>query len=66
MLKSMLVEARSVEFDMQKKRVPGDGVVTGYGTVNGRLYMFHARLYVIGGSLERCMLKDNQGYGYGS
>ena len=31
------VETRSVEFGMQKKKTPGDGVVTGYGTVNGRL-----------------------------
>jgi acetyl-CoA carboxylase carboxyltransferase component len=46
------VEARSVEFDMQKKRVPGDGVVTGYGTVNGRLiYVSCQDFTVIGGSL---------------
>ncbi|MDD4295411.1 MAG: acyl-CoA carboxylase subunit beta, partial [Ruminiclostridium sp.] len=46
------VEARSVEFDMQKKRLPGDGVVTGYGTVNGRLvYVSSQDFTVIGGSL---------------
>jgi len=46
------VEARSVEFGMQKKRIPGDGVVTGYGTVNGRLvYVSSQDFTVIGGSL---------------
>src|SRR5215510_11059885 len=33
----MFVEHRSSEFGMQDQKVPGDGVVTGYGTVNGRL-----------------------------
>src|SRR5712691_7479577 len=32
-----LVVHRSVDFNMEKQRVAGDGVVTGYGTVNGRL-----------------------------
>jgi propionyl-CoA carboxylase beta chain len=32
----MFVEHRSTEFGMEKTRVPGDGVVTGWGTVNGR------------------------------
>jgi putative protein kinase ArgK-like GTPase of G3E family len=33
----MFVEHRSGDFGMAEQRVPGDGVVTGYGTVNGRL-----------------------------
>lgn len=46
------VETRSIEFDMQQKKVPGDGVVTGYGTVNGRLvYVSSQDFTVIGGSL---------------
>jgi len=46
------VESRSIEFDMQKKKIPGDGVVTGYGTVNGRLvYVSSQDFTVIGGSL---------------
>jgi acetyl-CoA carboxylase carboxyltransferase component len=46
------VETRSTEFDMQKKRIPGDGVVTGYGTVNGRLVFVASQDFtVIGGSL---------------
>lgn len=46
------VEARSIEFDMQKKKVPGDGVVTGYGTIDGRLVFVSSQDFtVIGGSL---------------
>ena len=33
----MFVEHRCSEFDMDKQKIPGDGVVTGYGTINGRL-----------------------------
>ena len=46
------VETRSIDFDMQKKKVDGDGVITGYGTVNGRLvYVASQDFTVIGGSL---------------
>ncbi len=46
------VETRSVAFDMQRKKVDGDGVITGYGTVNGRLvYVASQDFTVIGGSL---------------
>lgn len=46
------VETRTVEFDMQKKKVSGDGVVTGYGYVNGRLVFVSSQDFtVIGGSL---------------
>ena len=31
------VESRINDFDLDKKRVPGDGVVTGYGEIDGRL-----------------------------
>ncbi len=31
-----LAQSQSVDFGMQEKRVPGDGVVTGYGTIEGR------------------------------
>jgi len=48
----VFVETRSTEFDMQKKKVAGDGVVTGYGTVNGRLVFVSSQDFtVIGGSL---------------
>jgi propionyl-CoA carboxylase beta chain len=48
-----LVVHRSSDFGMDKQRVPGDGVVTGYGTVNGRLvYAFAQDFTVFGGSLS--------------
>ncbi len=49
----MFVEHRAVEFGMDKTRVPGDGVVTGWGTVNGRVvYLFSKDFTVFGGSLS--------------
>ena len=33
----MFVEHRCTDFGMDEQSIPGDGVVTGYGTVNGRL-----------------------------
>ncbi len=48
-----LVIHRNTDFGMEKQRVPGDGVVTGYGTVNGRLvYAFAQDFTVFGGSLS--------------
>src|SRR6185312_13354127 len=41
------------EFDMLKQKIPGDGVVTGWGTVNGRtVYLFSKDFTVFGGSLS--------------
>ncbi|MEK7256952.1 MAG: acyl-CoA carboxylase subunit beta [Bacteroidota bacterium] len=49
----MLVTHRSNDFGMDKQIVPGDGVVTGYGTVNGRIvYVFAQDFTVFGGSLS--------------
>jgi len=49
----MLVTHRSSDFGMDKQIVPGDGVVTGYGTVHGRLvYVFSQDFTVFGGSLS--------------
>ncbi|CUH93983.1 Propionyl-CoA carboxylase beta chain, mitochondrial [Propionispora sp. 2/2-37] len=46
------VAHRCVNFGMDKKELPGEGVVTGYGTVNGRLvYAFAQDFTVEGGSL---------------
>ena len=46
------VEHRCVNFGMEKKHAPGEGVVTGYGTINGRLVYIYAQDFtVIGGSL---------------
>ena len=49
----MFVEHRCHDFDMDAQRVPGDGVVTGYGTINGRLvFVFSQDFTVFGGSLS--------------
>lgn len=44
---------RCQDFGMEKKKIPGDGVVTGYGTVNGRrVFLFAQDFTVFGGSLS--------------
>src|SRR6201995_739915 len=49
----MFVEHRSTDFGMEKSRIPGDGVVTGWGTVNGRtVFLFAKDFTVFGGSLS--------------
>lgn len=48
-----LVTHRSHEFGLENQRIPGDGVVTGYGRINGRLvYVFSQDFTVFGGSLS--------------
>ena len=49
----MLVTHRSTDFGMETEKYPGDGVVTGYGHINGRLvYVFSQDFTVFGGSLS--------------
>ncbi|MFK7950709.1 MAG: acyl-CoA carboxylase subunit beta [Saprospiraceae bacterium] len=49
----ILVTHRTTDFGMEKQKFYGDGVVTGYGTVNGRLvYVFAQDFTVFGGSLS--------------
>ena len=49
----MFVEHRCTDFGMADQRVPGDGVVIGHGTVNGRLiFVFSQDFTVFGGSLS--------------
>ena len=49
----MFVEHRCIDFGMEKVQIPGDGVVTGYGTVNGRPVFVHSQDFtVFGGSLS--------------
>lgn len=44
---------RCHDFEMEKNMTPGDGVVTGYGTINGRLaFIFSQDFTVLGGSLS--------------
>ena len=49
----MFVEHRAHEFGMADQKIPGDGVVTGWGTINGRtVYVFSKDFTVFGGSLS--------------
>ena len=49
----MFVEHRSIDFGMENQKIPGDGVVTGHGTINGRLvYVFSQDFTVFGGALS--------------
>ncbi|MDC7742269.1 acyl-CoA carboxylase subunit beta [Rhizobium binxianense] len=49
----MFVEHRCTDFGMDKSRIAGDGVVTGWGTVNGRtVFVFAKDFTVFGGSLS--------------
>lgn len=59
------VQHRSTDFGMENQKFLGDGVVTGYGTINGRLtYVFSQDFTVFGGSLSEthaekiCKLMD--------
>ncbi len=59
------VEHRCTDFGMENQRIPGDGVVTGYGRVEGRpVYVFAQDFTVFGGSLSEtyaekiCKLMD--------
>src|ERR1700747_519544 len=49
----MFVEHRSNDFGMEKTKIPGDGVVTGWGTINGRAVCLCSKDFtVFGGSLS--------------
>ncbi|MBP6667270.1 MAG: acyl-CoA carboxylase subunit beta, partial [Ottowia sp.] len=49
----MFVEHRCADFGMDQTHIPGDGVVTGYGTINGRLvFVFSQDFTVFGGALS--------------
>ena len=49
----MFKEHRCTDFGMDQQSIPGDGVVTGYGTINGRLvFVFSQDFTVFGGSLS--------------
>ncbi len=52
------VTHRTTDFGMDKTRIPGDGVVTGYGHIDGRLaYLFAHDFTVFGGSLGEMFAK---------
>ena len=49
----MFVEHRATEFGMARRKIPGDGVVTGWGLINGRpAFVFAKDFTVFGGSLS--------------
>src|SRR4051812_7944332 len=49
----MFVQHRATDFGMAKTKIPGDGVVTGWGTINGRtVFVFAKDFTVFGGSLS--------------
>ncbi len=49
----MFVEHNCADFGMDGQRIPGDGVVTGWGTINGRkVFVFSQDFTVFGGSLS--------------
>ncbi len=49
----MFVAHRTTDFGMDKQKFPGDGVVTGWGTINGRqVYVFSQDFTVLGGSVS--------------
>ncbi|NOY37261.1 MAG: acyl-CoA carboxylase subunit beta [Chlorobi bacterium] len=49
-----LVVHHCTDFDMDKKKIPGDGIITGYGKIDGRLvYVFAQDFTVFGGTLSR-------------
>jgi len=49
----IFVEHRCVDFGMDERSIPGDGVVTGHGTINGRLVFIYSQDFtVFGGSLS--------------
>jgi len=54
----MFVTHRCTEFGMEKTKMSGDGVVTGWGTVNGRMvYVYSQDFTVFGGSLSETHAK---------
>ncbi len=51
---NMLAETQTFEFDMQNKKILGDGVITGFGTIAGRrVLVFSQDVTVFGGSAGR-------------
>lgn len=54
----MFVEHRCTHFGMPEQQIPGDGVVTGHGTINGRLVFVYSQDFtVLGGSLSETNAK---------
>ena len=57
----MFVEHRCTDFGMENNKTPGDGVVTGYGMINGRLvFVFSQDFTVFGGALSEAHAEDRK------
>ena len=55
------VTARSTDFNLQEKETPADGVITGYGVIDGNLvYVYSQDAAVLTERLERCMQRRSQ------
>ena len=51
---NMLAESQSVDFGMAERKIPGDGVAIGYGTIEGRLvFVYSEDVTVLGGSVGK-------------
>lgn len=56
------VTARSTDFNMQESKIPGDGVITGFGVINGNLvYVYSQDASVLGGSVGEMHAKKITG-----
>ena len=56
------VKARATDFNMQEKDTPADGVITGYGVINGSLvYVYSQNPAVLGGSIGEMHAKKITG-----
>ncbi len=62
------VEHRNTDFGMEKTKIPGDGVVTGWGTVNGRQVFVFAKDFTVFGRLtvRDPRAEDHQDSGHGA
>lgn len=55
------VTARSTDFNMAGMETPSDGVITGYGVINGSLvYVYSQDASVMGGTTAKCMQKKSR------
>ena len=54
----MFVTHRCTDFGLDKQKYPGDGVITGHGTIDGRVvYLYSQDFTVLGGSLSETFAK---------
>ena len=54
----MFVEHRCHDFGMEKNKIPGDGVVTGYGTIAGRPVFVYSQDFTVLGALYQKRMRQ--------